>query len=161
MLNIRHCAVVCAFMQLAFGLLSTAACILHVTKCMYLLIASTQVESQLGKREVNGRQGLLSHQGASLARGQPHFPWLPFPWPRLPWRVGLRPQKRTKAFRSRETITFTRWGVQKETAQAGSNWCVFNVSNMPAFVYFFNLNKSQTLNGKSDLCTSPALALQL
>ena len=125
------------------------------------LIANIQVKSQPGKRDSNGRQGLLSHQGASSARGQPHFPWLPSPWPRLPWRVGLRPQKGTKALRSRETITFTRWGVQKEIAQAGSNWCIFNVSNMPAFVYFFNLNKSQTLNGKSDLSTSPALALQL
>ena len=27
--------------------------------------------------------------------------------------------------------------VQKETAQAGSNGCVFNASNMPVLVYFF------------------------
>ena len=48
------------------------------------LISNIHVESQLSQWEGSGRQGLLSHQGASLVQGRLHFPWLPVPWGRFP-----------------------------------------------------------------------------
>lgn len=39
------------------------------------------------------RQGVLTHQGASLAQELLYFPWLPVPWWRSPWRVGLDPRR--------------------------------------------------------------------
>lgn len=107
-----------------------------------------------------GNLGLLNHQGTSWTQGTPYFPWLPVPWRRSPGGVGSDPEGGKGAQRQGDS-NIHKMRVQKEIAQAGSNWCVFCASNMPAFVYFFNLNKSQALNGKSDFCFPPLLVLQL
>lgn len=119
-----------------------------------------QAGHQLVQQRGNGKLGLLNHQGTSWAQGRPYFPWLPVPWRRSPGGVGSDSEGGKGAQRQGDS-NIHKMRVQKEIAQAGSNWCVFCAPNMPAFVYFFNLNKSQALNGKSDFCFLPLLVLQL
>lgn len=81
------------------------------------------------------------------------FPGFPFPRGDFPEGWAQIPEGGKGAQEQGDSNIHKR-RVQKEIAQAGSNWCVFNALNMPALFIFLNLNRSQTLNGKLDFYSS-------